>query len=410
MEKTHHRYLKSWDERVNDKRRKYFFEKIFPDTSESPYSLKRFGNDLISDVRFVLRKIYAVAKQLKVFGPVIRKEYGVPLYIQLYRLLYLTLIVRKSALEFRKHLLFKPESWKNVNLYDYGQTHTQSLLASLSFPEEVQVIEDKFAFYTYCKSHHIQTPEIAAVYSIGKQIYPENKRFDVPREDLFIKERKGGKGSGARNFTFLNGAYIDSSQKKYSTEELLEFISGLSQKADLIVQKRLTNHHAIKPFSSGALSTCRIVTVKSLNNNAIRPLFAFMRMPCGGKDVDNYAQGGLLSTIDIETGTLGRAVTYIPYNGKFEFDEHPDTRQNIKGVSVPGWKEMLDFTIASHKKFKTLAVGWDVCYSEDGIYLVEGNITWGSTAAYESPEQKPFRDTNYPVIYEELMLKISSHE
>jgi hypothetical protein len=353
--------------------------------------------------------MYAVAKQLKVFGPAIRKAYGVPLYIQWYRLLYLTLIVRKSALEFRKRFLFKSESWEYVEQYDYGQIRTQLQLAKLSFPNEIAVIEDKFTFYTYCKSHNIQTPEVAAVFSNGEQVYPENKRFDLPREDLFIKERKGGKGTGAKNFTFLKGAYTDSAQKKYTKQELLEFISGLSHKTDLIVQKRLTNHDAIKPFTSGALSTCRIVTVKSLNNNSIRPVFAVMRMPAGDKNVDNYAQGGLLSTINIATGLLGKAVTYIPYNGKFEFDEHPDTNQKISGMQVPGWKEMLDFTIHSHKKFNSLAVGWDVCYAEDGIYLIEGNIKWGSTL-YESPEQKPFRDTIYPVIYEEQLLKVSTHE
>jgi len=402
MKQTHQVYLKKWDERIISRRRKYFFEESFSKRWEESFSFKLLWNKFISDVQFVFNQIYTVAKQLKVFGPIIRKEYGLPIYVQCFRLLYLTLVVRKNAQEFRKRLLFKTASWKNVKRYDYGQIDTQLRLATCSFAEEIPVIEDKFRFYIYCDKCRIPTPEITAVFSEGNQIYPINKGFDLPNEDLFIKERKGGKGVRAKNFKFKNDIYIDSDQKKYTKQQVLKFLIVESHRSDLIIQRKLVNHDDLKPFTTGALSTCRIVTVKGGDNGNIKPLFAVMRMPCGNKDVDNYAQGGLLSTIQIESGVLGRAVTYLPYKGKFEFDVHPDTNQLIKGSQVPAWKAMLEFTISSHKQFSSLTVGWDVCYSEKGIFLIEGNIRWGSSL-YECPEQKPFRETQYPAVYETLI-------
>ena len=401
-------YLKKWDEQVNCHKRKYFVEKYFIQNSREIFSLKGFLGSMKEDLLFIARQIYSVAKQVKVFGPIIRKEYGMPLYVQCYKLLYLTLIVRKNAQEFRKRLLFKTGSWKNVKRYDYGQTHTQIHLATRSFPGEIPVIDDKLRFYRYCKKKKIRTPEIIAVFSGGRQIYPTNTSFDLPFEDLFIKDRMGGRGVNAKKFMYHQNLYKDSDQKKYTKQELLKFIINYSHRCDLIIQKRVVNHALFKPFTSGALSTCRIVTVKSRDESCVNPLFAVLRMPCGNRDVDNYAQGGLISTIDISTGVLGRAVTYLPYQELFEFDKHPDSNQQITGTKLPMWNEILKFTIESHKNFSSLAVGWDVCAADDGFYLVEGNIRWGSTL-YESPEQIPFRNTLYPVVYGELMAKYSRH-
>jgi hypothetical protein len=409
MENSRQLALKKWVEQLNDHRRNYFFEKLSSKKSHEAFSIKSIWGSFKSDFLFITRQLYSVAKQLKVFGPVIRRVSAVPLYVQCYRLLYLTIVVRNNAQEFRKRLLFKDDSWKNVNAYDYGQTHTQVRLAKRSYPDEVPVIEDKFIFYKHCKKYRINTPEVLGVYSRGKQKYPRNRSFDLPPEALFVKERMGGKGLHAKKFTFDQTVYKDSNQEEYTKNDLMRFIIGQSQKNDLIIQRSLVNHDSLKPFTTGALSTCRIVTVKNRYESDIIPLFAVLRMPCGIKDVDNYAQGGLLSTINLESGVLGRAVTNLPYKGRFEFDLHPDTNQKISGFRLPLWREMLEFTIASHKHFRSLAVGWDVCYSEKGIYLIEGNIRWGASL-YECPEQKPFRETCYPAVYDALMSKYSGDE
>ncbi len=409
MENSRQLALKKWVEQLNDRRRKYFFEKYLFKKSREPFSLNSFWNSFKNDVLFISRQIYIAAKQLKAFGPHIQKEYGVPFYVQFYRLLYLTLVVKSNAEQFRKRLLFKNSSWYYVKQYDYGQTHTQIQLARNSFPDEIAIIEDKFRFYKHCKNNEIKTPEVLAVFSNGKQIYPENRPFVLPSEDLFIKERMGGKGNHAKKFSYSQPFYGSANQEKYTKQELLKFVIDESQRYDLIVQRSLVNHDQQKPFTNGALSTCRIVTVKKPDQSDIFPLFTVLRMPCGSKDVDNYAQGGLLSTINIETGMLGRAVTYLPYKGRFEFDEHPDTHQKISGFRLPLWREMLEFAIESHKQFRSLAVGWDVCYSEKGIYLIEGNLRWGSSL-YECPEQKPFRETCYPAVYDALISKYSNDE
>jgi len=401
--------LDKWDEQATSCRRKYFFEKRpVRESNEEIKSGVRWGS-LRSDILFVFRKSYATAKQLKVFGPTIKKEYGLPLYQQLYRMIYLTLIVKVNIYQFRKRLLFKQESWNNVNAYDYGQTHTQVRLAKRSYPDEVPVIEDKFRFYKHCKKYRINTPEVLGVFCRGKQIYPENRSFDLLPEALFLKEKMGGKGVHAKKFTYHQSVYKDSNQKEYTKKELLKCIIDHSKEYDLIIQKCLENHDLLKPFTTGALSTCRIVTVKNRYETDIIPLFAVLRMPCGSKDVDNYAQGGLLSTINIDSGVLGKAVTYLPYKGRFEFDVHPYTNQKISGFRLPNWREILEFTIESHKQFKSLAVGWDVGYSEKGIYLIEGNLRWGSSL-YECPEQQPFRETCYPEVYDALISKYSNDE
>lgn len=91
--------------------------------------------------------------------------------------------------------------------------------------------------------------------------------------------------------------------------------------------------------------------------------------------VDNFSAGGLSASIDLATGRLGRA-TRKPKEHRPPrwYSSHPDTRERIEGVVIPGW----DAIRAALEKAMALLpmvrqVGWDVMQTPEGPKLIEGN-------------------------------------
>ncbi len=56
------------------------------------------------------------------------------------------------------------------------------------------------------------------------------------------------------------------------------------------------------------------------------------------------------------------------------YSYHPDTKQQIEGVHIPGWKSMTACLLAVLTQIPCLKyVGWDIIMTDDGFVLLEGN-------------------------------------
>jgi hypothetical protein len=112
------------------------------------------------------------------------------------------------------------------------------------------------------------------------------------------------------------------------------------------------------PLSSGGLCTLRIATCRN-SAGVIKLLPRIIRMPFGGKVVDNFARGGLAAPIDINTKSIrARATRKDPIAGVVSVERHPDTQATF---AIPYWSEAVALAKRAHQAFPSMAfVGWDI--------------------------------------------------
>lgn len=396
-----------WFERILKIRRKYFFEHLRDLKSLSDFSLIQTLRWMKDDLVYSAKWGTNILLQIRAYGPVIRREYHCSYLKQFGRMMHLTFILKVNPKYFRSYLLFLDERWGEVNRFAFDQYEAQYELVRKSYKEENQVLRNKLSFFKYWQNQSILTPEVIGAFENGVMFYPENEHFQIPEEDIFVKDITGKSGQGVKKFYYERGQYSDNKGKTYSKEDIYNFLTGYSKKVrGTVVQKVEKNHASWLPYTSGSLATCRIVTARMPSGNSIKPLFCILRMPAGKLDADNFALGGIASAIDLKTGVLNRALAVKPINGQFLFDKHPDTNQPITGSGLPRFNDVADYAIHVHSKFKIMFLGWDIALTEKGPCVIEGNIGWGADIV-ESTLNKPLTDTAYPELFEEWMRKFS---
>lgn len=348
------------------------------------------------------REVYS---EVRAFGGVISREYGVPRWRQVAQLCYLAFGLGIPLKHYRGYQLFKPERWKRVDAFLYEQGTLQRECIARSFPDEKNVLRDKLEFYRYCRSHDIPTPEVLAAFEDGRVIFPEDGMPQFPEKDLLVKDLRGGQGEGIEKYAFDEEGTWKREQPSRGPEALMEhFAQRSAEENGIIVQPVVHNHDDWQPFTSGALATVRIVTARS-NEGEITPIGAALRMPTGDAVVDNFSAGGIASPIDVSTGRLGPAVTSVPREGRFEMDRHPDTGDLLAGSVLPEWGCLVDVVMGVHSCFQSIFVGWDVAYTGHGFRVIEGNLHW-SSRLMEAPSTTPLSETSYPQLYEMWMREI----
>lgn len=221
---------------------------------------------------------------------------------------------------------------------------------------------DKVRFYERCATHGLPHPEVVALVQNGevKLLNPARGR------PLLIKPARGEGGRGV--------SFLDEKLSYAEPDELLAQLKQLFSKRSgvWIVQPKILPHSGLGDLALNALPTIRITTI--FNEDGVpEPANAVLRFPSDpGAQVDNMKAGGILSSVDVETGTLGLACK--GYGGG-DYEVHPVTGATIPGRQVPMWEEAKALTVAAHAQaFGDYAlVGWDVAISSDGPILIEGN-------------------------------------
>ncbi len=130
-----------------------------------------------------------------------------------------------------------------------------------------------------------------------------------------------------------------------------------------------------RAFYPHTTNTIRILTMIDPAAGRAFVATAVQRMGCErSRPVDNWTQGGLSALVDIETGRLGRGVTF-PTNGKLIWhNSHPESGAAIEGAVVPGWAGIRDRILDAADRLAFIPyVGWDVIVMDDGFCVLEGN-------------------------------------
>ncbi len=144
--------------------------------------------------------------------------------------------------------------------------------------------------------------------------------------------------------------------------------------APFMIEELIVQADCMSKFHPPSVNTVRIITIltgKHHTEHEVHIFFPFMRMGQNDMIVDNVSAGGIMASIDPETGILRTNGVDESNN---EYVSHPNTGITIKGFKIPQWKEAVDLA-------KELAcvvptnryIGWDLALTDNGWVMVEGN-------------------------------------
>jgi hypothetical protein len=90
--------------------------------------------------------------------------------------------------------------------------------------------------------------------------------------------------------------------------------------------------------------------------------------------VDNFAAGGVLCSIDMESGIIGRALAKRTDGGVQFVDRHPDNGALLSGKMIPTWDYVKSevLRMADHLAFIPY-MGWDIVITSNGFKVLEIN-------------------------------------
>jgi len=185
-------------------------------------------------------------------------------------------------------------------------------------------------------------------------------------------------------------AFIGVSGEEYSPERLVGMFSdpALLREAyppyeyhvpprSILIEQRLRQHEALAVLAPKTLCCARIVTVTTLDGR-VEVVETAMKLQGDGSGVDNVIQGSVAIGVDPESGVLKRGWCKDDPPGTFRTCV-PGTDAEFAGIRLPMWRDVMDLARRAAAAFPLArSVGWDVAFTPDGPYLVEGNAAWGN--------------------------------
>ena len=149
-----------------------------------------------------------------------------------------------------------------------------------------------------------------------------------------------------------------------------EYDRIISYGGSYILEELIIQHPEMAKWNESSVNTVRVITIH--NSTEANVLLAFMRAGRKGSAVDNGGTGGIFATIDINTGKISS-------NGVDEhnnrYTQHPDSKMEYIGWSIPQWNEVLELAKEIHSNIfpENPFIGWDFALTKNGWVLVEGN-------------------------------------
>lgn len=238
------------------------------------------------------------------------------------------------------------------------------------------LLNDKVLFYLMMKSVSASTPPVHGFIDRGRIAWLDPLRGGNGLRQLLLQGReivlKPAGGGGGCGISLLS--YDDGGLKVNGEARDLDFLDELLTPGTVISERVRQGAYAEKIFGK-ATNTIRIVTMWDPVRE--EPFIADAAHRFGNHQsapVDNFGQGGFSASVDVETGELGRAVSFL-YSGRLEWHSaHPDTGQQIRGTSIPNWTEVKKEILRVARALPHLVyVGWDVVVLDDGLSIIEGN-------------------------------------
>jgi hypothetical protein len=192
------------------------------------------------------------------------------------------------------------------------------------------------------------------------------------RDDLtfdgFCKPLGGSQGDGAFPLRIEAGSlYVR--DRRISVSELRDRLDER-----YLFQERIRQHESVSALHPESVNSVRLLTFAT--GSTIELFAAAMRIGTRGKNVDNWAAGGVIVGIDAERGELRGEAFHKPGYGR-RVQRHPDSGIAFQGFKIPYFAESVALVSRLHGYLRDIhSIGWDVAITPEGPIIIEGNDDW----------------------------------
>lgn len=280
----------------------------------------------------------------------------------------------------------REDKWKHISAKKYYRA-----IDRLNPPSYQKLSQNKISEKALCLSLAIPSAEYLGYYhprkgctssggALTNSTQVEALLSPLVDQQICIKPAEGWGGTGVviGTVTTENGQlslrHLENNQECLSP--LHEIFADPHDQKDqdaLIIEKGIAQSSQFSSFNADSVNTLRVWTL-DYGNKKIAVLGAYLRIGRTGSAVDNASAGGLMCPIDLDSGTIGPAITkQSPHRA--EMSSHPDTGAALAGEVIAGWDEICFFACETLRKFpQTRFAGLDIAMSVHGPLLVEANV------------------------------------
>ena len=152
-----------------------------------------------------------------------------------------------------------------------------------------------------------------------------------------------------------------------------------------VVEELILPDRSLEKLHPQSVNTIRVPAVRT--DDDVILLHPFLRVCQHGNCVDNAGAGGIMCSIDVETGRILAAADKKGHR----FEVHPDTGEKLVGFVVPRWDEAKEMVrelaaVVPSNRY----TGWDITLTENGWIMIEANRR-GQFGGIQTPLQIGFR-------------------
>lgn len=143
-----------------------------------------------------------------------------------------------------------------------------------------------------------------------------------------------------------------------------------------ILEEFINQSREMALFHPKSINSIRIITINYGDEIEIK--WPFLRVGRGDSVVDNARAGGIIVTIDVNTGITFAAGDET----RHLYKTHPDSGVSLLGYKIPHWSELCELA----REMASLCpdchiMGWDMALTDDGWIVVECN--YGPNLVYQ---------------------------
>lgn len=242
----------------------------------------------------------------------------------------------------------------------------------------LEEISDKYNFYLLSKSFFKRE----AIKIDSKEDIKEFVEFVKKQNKVFVKPLQGSQGKGAHIYSFLDD--------EHSASYCVELLNNASS---WMIEECIRQSAEMGQWNETSVNTIRIPSF--LREGKFTVIWTRMRMGKKGAIVDNAGAGGIVVTVDPQTGVIISDGIDEHHN---HFKKHPDCGMTFKGWQVPRWDDLLKTVEELHRNVfnKHIYVAWDFALTDEGWVVIEGN--WGQLLGQQTASQVGVRKQFHELI------------
>lgn len=248
---------------------------------------------------------------------------------------------------------------------------------------------DKVSMGLLLKGGEFRTPEIFATFGrLPRANLPHLQTDGELRAFLnhlgrpvYIKPAYGAFGRGNVLVQAFEGSSLVLGDGSRVTIE--SFVTGLKDPSGLgwMLQEPMRAHRDLIALTGNdKVSGVRIHTFA--DGTTVSPWRAVFKINNGLRDSDNFDHGhsgNWQAAVDLSSGRLtriGAGYTLLAGRPGQSSIKHPQTQQELLGVVLPDWDQLVDLARRAHRAFPGFIFpGWDIAITDAGPVILEANMT-----------------------------------